>query len=129
MDKEEFAQARHTLGKSQSQLAKILCLSSKSIQSFEQGWRKIPTHVEREILLLLMLKENARNNRELEACWEIADCSDEWRKMCIVGELGAKEFCWYLNGTFCHGEYKKNWNDKISVCRECEVFKSMISRS
>lgn len=127
MDKTEFIEKRKTLGKTQSQLARILCLSTKTIQSFEQGWRNIPVHVEREILLLEMLKQNSEGNQPQRACWEMTGCPAGWRKSCIVGELGVKGLCWYLNGTFCRGEYHRNWEEKIAVCRECEVFRSTFS--
>ncbi|MFC1934765.1 hypothetical protein ACFLXZ_00415 [Chloroflexota bacterium] len=41
MDKKEFSQVRHYLGKTQNEVAKLICVSLKAIQSFEQGWRKI----------------------------------------------------------------------------------------
>jgi DNA-binding XRE family transcriptional regulator len=55
MDKTEFSQIRHRLGKTQAQIAQLLGVSPKAIQSFEQGWRNIPTHVERQLLFLLFL--------------------------------------------------------------------------
>ena len=60
------------------------------------------------------------------ACWEAMNCPEEWRRKCIVGELKIKHFCWFVNGTYCQGEYKKNWEEKIRLCKECEVFKSMF---
>ena len=40
-------------GKTQNQLARLLGTSFKAIQSFEQGWRNVPAHTERQLLLLL----------------------------------------------------------------------------
>ena len=53
MEKEEFSTARQYLGKTQSQMAQVLGVSLKAIQSFEQGWRNIPVHIERQVLFLL----------------------------------------------------------------------------
>ena len=127
MDKKELAAIRQSLGKSQNRLSKILCVSEKAVQSFEQGWRNIPTYIEREMLMLLAFANLSKRNKELKACWEVIDCPEEWRQKCIVGELNIKHFCWFVNGTFCKGEYQKNWEDKISVCKKCKVFKTMFT--
>ena len=47
MERDEFSGIRHLLGKTQSQLARLLGTSFKAIQSFEQGWRNVPAHTER----------------------------------------------------------------------------------
>ena len=125
MDRQQFSQIRHTLGKSQSQLARLLCISVKTIQSFEQGLRHISPYIERQMLLLLSLKRMP-SDAIITPCWEITKCPDEWRKNCIVWELQARHFCWFINGTYCQGRTQKNWMKKIELCRECEVFKRMI---
>jgi len=124
MDKKEFSQIRHVLGKTQEQLARLLCVSPKAIQSFEQGWRNIPASAERQLLFLLSLKRSL--DEKTGPCWEIKNCPDKWRDNCIVWELQARHFCWFINGTFCQGMIHKNWNEKIQLCRECEVYRSML---
>ena len=54
MDKKEFSQIRHHLGKTQRQMAQLLGTSPKAIQSFEQGWRNVPVHIERQALFLML---------------------------------------------------------------------------
>jgi DNA-binding XRE family transcriptional regulator len=56
MKKSEFSIIRRHLEKTQSQMGQLLGVSSKAVQSFEQGWRKIPAHMERQALFLLPLK-------------------------------------------------------------------------
>jgi DNA-binding XRE family transcriptional regulator len=56
MKRIQFATIRQHLGKTQNQMARILGVSPKAVQSFEQGWRNIPVHIERQILLILALK-------------------------------------------------------------------------
>ena len=124
MDKKEFSQIRSVLGRSQGQLASLLCVSPKAIQSFEQGWRNISPHIEREMLLLLSLKRSA--DRIIQPCWDIKNCPSEWRNNCAVWELQARYFCWFLNGTFCQGRIHKTWTEKIQLCKECEVYQSMF---
>jgi len=51
MDSKEFLKIRHFLGKTQKQWADLLCVSTKAIQSYDQGWRPIPVHLERQTLL------------------------------------------------------------------------------
>lgn len=124
MDKKEFSRARHYLGKTQNDLAKLICVSPKAIQSFEQGWRKIPASAERQLLFLLSLKRAM--DETTGPCWEIRNCPMERKGKCTAWELEAGYFCWFVNGTFCQGKIQENWNKKIQLCRECEVFKSML---
>ena len=48
MEKEEFVVARTKLDKTQKEMSQLLGVSVKAIYSYEQGWRSIPTHVERQ---------------------------------------------------------------------------------
>ncbi len=125
MDNKEFSSIRRYLGKTQKQLAKLVNVSPKAIQSFEQGWRNIPIHVERDMLLFLSLKQTP-SDEIIRPCWEIKNCPSEWRGNCIVWELKVNRFCWYINGTFCNGEFRVNWEKKMEICRQCEVFRAMI---
>jgi DNA-binding XRE family transcriptional regulator len=125
MESKEFSQIRHYLGKSQSQLALFLCISHKTVQSFEQGFRKIPTYIERQMLLFLALKKMS-SDAVIMPCWEIKNCPNEWRESCIVWELKARHFCWFINGTYCQGQFHESWKKKHEVCLECEVYQSMI---
>ena len=127
MNKEDFSLTRRVLGKTQNQMAQILCVSQKAIKSFEQGWRNIPSHIKREMLLLLSLKKSSGGS--LPACWETRDCSVEWKKKCIVWELKVKYLCWYLNGTYCQGQIYKSWDEKIRICQDCKVFQSMFDNT
>jgi len=124
MNSNEFSLARHFLGKTQNQLAQLLAVSPKAIQSFEQGWRRIPPYVERQILLLLSLKKSS--DREIQPCWDLKKCPQEWRDNCIVWDLKAGNFCWSMNGTFCQGQRQRSWDKKIRLCQECEVYKTLL---
>ncbi len=122
MTKQEFGLIRTKLGKTQKELAPILCVSTKSVQGFEQGWRRIPPYVERQMLVLLSLKLGGlRNGR---SCWEIQKCPKEWRAKCVIWDLRARHFCWFLNGTFCRGQTHRSWKTKMDRCRKCEVYQA-----
>ncbi len=53
MDPANFKHLRTRLSKTQKELAQLMGISIKAIHSYEQGWRKIPHHVERQALFLL----------------------------------------------------------------------------
>ena len=59
-------------------------------------------------------------------CWEINNCPDEWRDKCIVWELKIRSFCWFMNGTFCQGQMQGSWDNKVTICRDCEVYRSIF---
>ena len=59
MDQKEFHSLRKKLQKTQKQMAQLLGTSLKAVQSLEQGWRKVPVHVDRQSLFLQALKRGA----------------------------------------------------------------------
>ena len=62
VDKKEFSYFRKKMSKTQKQMAQLLGTSLKAVHSYEQGWRQIPTHVERQLFFLLS-RIYARENR------------------------------------------------------------------
>ncbi len=125
MEKKEFSDIRRQLGKTQAQMAQLMGVSLKAIQSFEQGWRKIPTHVERQALFLLAMKKVPA--KKLKPCWERENCSTETKRNCPAWEFQTGHLCWFINGTICHGEIQENWRKKMTMCRQCAVFQAMFS--
>ncbi len=124
MTKEEFSIIRHHVGKTQLQMAQLLGTSLKAVESYEQGWRNIPVHIERQILLLLVLK--ALPHKKRSSCWVIRKCPKETREACPAWELQAGNLCWFISGTICQGRVQKNWQNKMKICRQCKVFRSML---
>jgi len=124
MEKEEFSTARRYLGKTQSQMAQLLGISLKAIQSFEQGWRNIPVHTERQVLLLLGLKKSSRKKET--PCWVIRRCPVEIRRDCPAWEFQVGNLCWFINGTICQGCTQESWREKMEICRQCRVFRAMV---
>jgi len=125
MQKKELAEIRRHLGKTQAQMAQLLGVSVKAIQSFEQGWRKTPVHVERQVLLLLALKSRSRDNGK--PCWLTRECSEEKRENCPAWQFDAGNLCWFINGTTCCGTPQKSWKKKMQICQQCEVYRSLLS--
>jgi len=124
MTRKEFSKIRQSMEKTQNQMAQLLGLSTKAIQSFEQGWRNIPVHVERQTLLLIARKN--RKDSEAGMCWQIKDCPIETRERCPAWEFQCGDLCWFINGTICRGGAQKSWQKKMRICRQCEVFKSTL---
>ena len=124
MERDEFSGIRHLLGKTQSQLARLLGTSFKAIQSFEQGWRNVPSHAERQLLLLLALKGSS--GKRTKPCWVIRKCPAKTRQDCPAWEFRAGHLCWFINGTVCQGVAQESWKQKMKMCRECRVFRSML---
>ena len=54
MESEEFVHARKQLRKTQKEMASLLGTSVKAVRSYEQGWRSVSTHVERQVFFLLL---------------------------------------------------------------------------
>ena len=124
MDKREFSWIRQRLGKTQKQLAQLLGSSLRAIQSFEQGWRNISVHTERQALFLLAMKESP--NKRTRPCWAVRKCPEEIKQNCPAWEFKSGHLCWFINGTICHGKVQQDWKTKIKVCRRCEIFRSIL---
>ena len=120
MTKDELRTRRLGLGKTQRQLADLLGISLRGVHSFEQGWREIPVHVERQLLFLVMLARRA--SKPAAPCWKIKRCPADCRKQCPAWELKAGQFCWFISGTLCQGTSRRTWKAKLDVCRHCKVF-------
>ena len=125
MDKKEFSEIRSHLGKTQSQMAQLLGVSPKAIQSFEQGWRHIPTYAERQVLFLLARKR--AHNKRGTPCWVIQKCPTKTRRNCPAWEFQSGHLCWFINGTVCQGEVQESWREKMEMCRQCKVFQPILS--
>ncbi len=126
MEKQEIAGIRHFLGKTQNQMAQLLGTSVKAVQSFEQGWRNIPVHVERMAFFYLFLKNGRGENGP---CWELRDCPEEIKKNCPAWEFEGGDLCWFICGTICHGKKQESWRKKMEMCRKCMVFRGMLPKT
>ncbi len=124
MDSEKFLLARKKLGKTQKQLAELLGASLKAVHSYEQGWRSVPAHVERQLFFLVSTKRGNQKGRK--SCWVIKKCPPDRKKECPAWEFQAGRLCWFINGTICEGVVQKDWHTKMKVCRNCEVLSSLV---
>lgn len=123
MEKQEFSKIRKTLGKTQRELSELLGTSLKAIHSYEQGWRNIPVHVERQ--LLFMITQRRGEPVIPKACWTVKKCPTAIKHQCPAWEFNAGKLCWFINGTLCEGTVRKTWREKMKVCRTCEVLEPL----
>ena len=124
MNSKEFIHLRKKLRKTQKQMAQLLGTSIKAIHSYEQGWRSIPPYVERQMYFLVSRIDENREHRK--SCWIIKKCSPDQRKKCPAWEFRAGDLCWFINGTVCEGQVQASWQEKMQICRNCEVFSSLL---
>lgn len=120
MNSQNFKIMRSRLSKTQKELAQLLGISIKAIHSYEQGWRKIPHHVERQLLFLLSRTIDRDSNGK--QCWELMQCPESKMENCPAWEFKSGDLCWFINGTKCSGKAHNSWEDKMEECRTCDVF-------
>ena len=125
MDRKELKKIREKLNKTQKQMAGLLSVSIKAVHSYEQGWRNIPAHVERQMFFLLSRMDGNLKGRK--PCWVIKNCPPKIREQCPAWEFNAGDICWFVSRTICCSDDRKEWEEKIKFCRSCEVLKSVLN--
>jgi len=120
MKTQEFKNFRKNLQKTQEEMARLLGISVKAIRSYEQGWRTIPVHAERQILFLTAKKNEA--HKRVKPCWLINQCNKDQKEKCPAWEFKTGTLCWFINGTICSGIVHKDWREKIEICKKCKAF-------
>ena len=126
MDKEEFRRIRKKLNKTQKELAALLGVSIKTLHSYEQGWRSIPAHAERQIIFLL--SRSRESNVNIKPCWIVKNCPVKRRKQCPAWEFQAGKLCWFINGTVCECSAQTDWAEKMKICKNCDVLKVILPK-
>ncbi len=117
---------RKELGKSQSQLANLLSISVRAVQSYEQGWRPTPPYVQKLAGLLLLI-EKRREQGRLVPCWKIRNCDRETRTKCHAYKTRAGDLCWLVTGSNdCQGRKMPSWDAKFAECKKCDVMKQRL---
>jgi DNA-binding transcriptional regulator YiaG len=130
MSGDEFAHLRASLGKSQRELAELLGLSQKAVESYEQGWRRVPAHVER-VLYFLLFKLNEDEIEAEDPCWQSQACPDEQRSKCIAYVAKAGSYCWFFTGKLCSSARGSDGGSPgldDGGCYTCSVFTRMLGK-
>lgn len=119
MNSKEFKVFRSRLDRTQKEMAQLLGVSIKAIHSYEQGWRKIPGHVERQVYFLL--SRTLQGTGKEKKCWELMQCPQARMSLCPAYEFQSGDMCWFVNGTRCGGKTYDSWDEKMEECRKCNV--------
>jgi len=138
MDGPAFAKLRSALGKSQRELAGLLGLSLKAVESYEQGWRKVPAHVER-VLYYLLFKLGEDEEPKADTCWKARACPEAKRALCVAYLAKEGSFCWFFTGRLCSAARDAEGGATnpargaaarggLGGCYDCPVFAGMLSR-
>jgi predicted transcriptional regulator len=125
LNKKEFTYVRKKLNKTQKEIAELLGTSIKAVHSYEQGWRKVPGYVERQVFFLV--SSRMRWTNKSRECWIIKKCPPERKKRCPAWEFRAGKLCWFISGTICGGAVQKDWDEKMKICRSCKVLISVLN--
>jgi hypothetical protein len=81
--------------------------------------------VERQTLYLLA-HHLPVSRKSRQSCWTAKSCPKETRELCPAWEYRLGHLCWFINGTICHGKIQGSWQKKITLCRKCEFFQSLM---
>lgn len=133
LDGPAFAQIRTRLGKTRRELAELLGVSAKAVESYEQGWRNVPGHVER-VLYYLLCKLSGKGSGSARPCWSAKKCPSERRTRCIAFSVKEGAYCWFFTGRLCAQTATKKPTSEdaetgLGACYSCEVFSDMLNRT
>jgi transcriptional regulator with XRE-family HTH domain len=124
MTKEDFKHIRKQLNKTQKEMAVLLSISKKAIESYEQGLRNIPANIERIVYYLFFKLSKGKLGRK-RLCWQQKKCSREQRQNCVAWLAKDGYYCWFITGKVCLVE-QENPNSHIDNCFECDFFKDNL---
>ncbi len=116
---------RTELELSQTELADLIGVSQRTVQSCEQGWRKPSPALERAVLLILLAKRHGPDFSG-NICWDAMGCSEDERSACLVYQSRQGHLCWLLSGNVCQGKRLRTWKDKKAMCMQCDFFQKLI---
>jgi DNA-binding XRE family transcriptional regulator len=118
---------REALRKSQHDLADLLGVSLRAVQSYEQGWRRTPLDVQKLAILMLYLQR--RNGDPLPPpCWAIRGCDTASRAACSAREFGGGHFCWLFSSATQRCRTRAGQDGSLSACAECPVMSEWLNR-
>lgn len=122
----DVSRLRLEMGMTQRQFSEALGISLRALHSYEQGWRTVPSSVERLLLLYWIVHRNGWRLNSVH-CWELKECDAECRQRCYAHITGQGHLCWLLTGTMCGGERTGSWVAKRERCSRCEVMQTLLA--
>jgi DNA-binding XRE family transcriptional regulator len=119
----ELKRLRTIMGWTQCQAATFLGLSKKAIESYEQGWRRIPERVLQDLLTLVAAKR--RYPGSFRPCFKVLNCPDTFRDVCFCRSKMAGRFCWLTASACCHQNHPE-FGKGMTVCLRCPVVQQFL---
>ncbi len=123
---DDLRSIRKALGKSQGELAEMLSISARAVQSYEQGWRAVPPYVQKLAALLLYLARR-KDRPELRPCWGVCSCDGELRSRCLAYQCRAGDLCWIITGDCYRAVKQGSWQAKFSRCADCPATRQWLN--
>jgi hypothetical protein len=80
----------------------LLGIPVRTVQSYEQGRRVVPAHIQLKLAHILFLKQLSRGAK-YKPCWTLAHGRKEYMSECPAYKLKAGTICWLVTGTRCRG--------------------------
>ena len=119
---------REELGLSQVKMATLLGVSPRTVQSCEQGWRKLSPALQKSLLLLRVAHRQA-GSLSKQACWSVVGCSKEAREDCMAYRTRQGHLCWLVAGNMYRGKVIRSWQEKKPVCGDCPFLIALLDNS
>ncbi|MDD2599267.1 MAG: helix-turn-helix domain-containing protein [Kiritimatiellae bacterium] len=120
---ESVKQIRKHARLTQSAVAQALGVSIRAIQSYEQGWREVPTHIMVQLLVLAAAHHTGASERA--ACWDVTRCPPERQALCPCRRTDGR-LCWLVSGRLCAAPSTSGPKD-VQRCMECSVIKQILN--
>ena len=113
---------RKAVGMTQVELGGVLGVSVRAVQSYEQGWREVPSAT---LLHMFAVLASARRPKLRDVpCWSLTRCPESTRSACRSHRLNEGLFCWLVAGNAC-GRRGGDPGDPLK-CIECPVINRLI---
>lgn len=126
MTKFDFKKIRKILNKTQKEMAVLLSVSKKAIESYEQGLRNIPPNVQRIVYFLLFKLNNDKFGRK-KPCWQSKKCSADIRRNCVAWLSREGFYCWFITGKVCVVQRELSGGTCTS-CFDCDFFRENLAK-
>ncbi len=123
LESERMKKIRAKVGMTQAEVAQALGVSIRAIQSYEQGWREVPTHIMVQMLVLAAAHHTLPDERR--SCWDITGCPPERQAKCPCRRTDGR-LCWLVSGRLCSGPSTSGAHD-IQGCMNCPVIQHILS--
>lgn len=118
---ENVKKIRKKVGITQAELSNVLGVSIRAVQSYEQGWRDVPTHI---MVQMLVIAAAYYTKGDRKKCWEIMRCHAQTLENCACRKTDGT-LCWLISGR--QSAPCKDGEDGIAACLKCPVVRRLLA--